>query len=179
MFPNAPGASISVASTKNGYLYAPDNNKINNVRITVKAAGNFSIGTGASTSPSVTVALYPVSFKGNVPTGAVTIGGQTTAPYTGATAIISQTFTGASDLTVGGYPWTLLCDLQGDNTSGLLQAVSGSICIDGTAGTFTASVPLSSVSMNSPVPFGFVVGVTFSVSDSGATANMYQFQMES
>src|ERR1700679_817170 len=129
LFPNSPGVSIGVASTKNGYLYCPDNNSVNNQRGSVRASGNFTIGSGTASSPNVTVGLYLATFAGNIPSGAVTIGAQTTAPYTVATAIISQTFNGSSDLLVAGYPWALNVDLQGDNTSGVLQAMSGNIAI--------------------------------------------------
>lgn len=180
LFPQLPGASIGVASTKNGYLYAPDNMEANGQRLFVHASGNFTIGNIASgsSSPNVTVALYGVTFAGNLPSGAVTVGGQTVAPYTGATAIISQTFNGSSDLVAAGYPWSFELSLEGDNTSGILQAYNGAIAIDGVAGTFSASAALSSINFNSPVPFALVVGVTFSVSDANASANMYEFQME-
>lgn len=177
IFPQAPGASIGVASTKNGYLYCPDSNKVNNQRLSVRATGNFTIGSGTASSPNVTVGLYLATFAGNNPAGAVTIGGQTTAPYAGATAIVSQTFNGSSDLLVTGYPFAINVDLQGDNTSGVLQAMSGNIAIDGVAGTFTASAAGTGINMNSPVPFALVVGVTFSVSDTAALANLYQLDL--
>lgn len=177
MFPQLPGASIGVASTKNGYLYCPDNNEANNQRLFVHASGNLTIGAVSTTSPAVTVALYPVTFAGNVPAGAPTVGGQTVAPYTGATAIISQTLAAAGDTGVS-YPWSLEVVLTGDNTGGLLQAYNGAIAINGVAGSFSASVPLSSINMAAPVPFALVVGVTFSVSDANASASMYQFYME-
>lgn len=170
-FPKAPGASIGVASSSNGYLYAPDSLKLNGQQFQVKAAGNFTVGSGAASSPIVTVALYPVTFAGNVPSGTATIS---------ATPVVSQSLAAASDL-VGYYPWAIRADLMGDNNSGILQLITGNAAIDGinTNNNPTASATvLSGVNFNSPVPFAFVVGVTFSVSDPGALANMYQFYME-
>jgi hypothetical protein len=51
------------------------------------------------------------------------------------------------------------------------------IAIDGVAGTFTASAAGTGINMNSPVPFALVVGVTFSVSDTAALANLYQLDL--
>ena len=168
-FPNVPGASIGVASTKNGYLYCPGVGKANAQRLTVRASGNFTIGTpgGGVASPAVTVGLYPVTFSGNTPAGTPTIG----------SAIVSQIFAAASDL-IGYYPFALNADVQGDNTSGIVQSLAGNIVIDGTAGSFSTAAILSSVNMLAPVPFAFVVGVTFSVSDSLASANLYQFDLQ-
>jgi len=183
LFANLSGnftSGVTPSQTKNAYLFCPDSNKANNQRLIARASGNFTIGNpsqGNITSPVVTVALYPVLFAGNVPNGAVTIGGQTVAPYTGATAIISQVYAAASDLSVVGYPWALEVALSGDNTSGLLQALDGTIAIDGIAGSFSANVPLTGVNMNSALPFGLVVGITFSISDPAASANMYQFAL--
>lgn len=166
-FPNVPGASIGVASTKNGYLYCPGVGKANAQRLSVRASGNFTAGNGSNTSPAITVGLYPVTFAGNVPSGTPTIG----------SAVISQIFAAASDL-IGYYPFSLSADVQGDNTSGIVQSLSGNIAIDGSAGSFSNAAILSSVNMLAPVPFAFVVGVTFSVSDSLASANLYQFDLQ-
>jgi hypothetical protein len=169
-FPNVPGASIGVASTKNGYLYCPGVGKANAQRLSVRASGNFTIGNlggGSNASPAVTVGLYPVTFSGNTPAGTPTIG----------SAVISQIFAAASDL-IGYYPFALSADVQGDNTSGIVQSLAGNIVIDGTPGSFSTTAILSSVNMLAPVPFAFVVGVTFSVSDSLASANLYQFDLQ-
>lgn len=168
-FPNVPGASIGVASTKNGYLYCPGVGKANAQRLTVRASGNFTIGTpgGGVASPAVTVGLYPVTFSGNTPAGTPTIG----------SAIVSQILAAAND-SFGYYPFALDVDLQGDNLSGIVQSLAGNIVIDGTAGSFSTAAILSSVNMLAPVPFAFVVGVTFSVSDSLASANLYQFDLQ-
>jgi hypothetical protein len=55
------------------------------------------------------------------------------------------------------------------------------ILIDGTAGSTSGSVGLvtglTGINFSNPVPYGLVVGVTFSVSDASAAANMYQFSV--
>ena len=178
LLPQLPGASIGVASTKNGYVYCPDNGQANGQRMQAIASGDFTIGGGPNfTSPAVTVALYFVTFAGNVPAGLATIGGQTVAPYTGATTLITQTFVGSSDVLAAGYPWALSVDLMGSQNSGLVQTLSGSIAIDGVAGSFSASVPGSGINFNSAIPFALVVGVTSSVSDTSFLANMFEFQL--
>src|ERR1700677_35486 len=179
-FPAQPGSGIGVTSTKNGFLFVPDNNEANGQRLTVAASGNFTIGSGATTSPAVTVGLYPVTFANataQINSNPSALGLTSTATI-GATPIISATFAAASDLT-GYYPWALTCDLEGDSTSGLVQVLSGSIVIDGTGTSATIGLVsgLTGINFASVAPYGVVVGVTFSVSDPGALANMYQFIM--
>lgn len=179
-FPMVPGASIGVASVKNGFLFVPGNGEANAQRISIRAGGNFTIGNNApSASPAVTIALYPVTFtNGNPADSNPSALGLTSTASIKATAIISQTFAAASDL-AGFYPWALTVDLQGDTLSGLVQASGGNIAIDGVSGTFTAGLAsgLTSINFSSAAPFGLVVGVTFSVSDANALANMYQFDL--
>jgi hypothetical protein len=178
-FPAVPGSGIGVTSTKNGFLFVPDNNEANAQRLNVTASGNFTIGSGATTSPAVTIGLYPVTFTGSAQINSNPSAlGLTSTASIGATPILSATFAGASDLT-GFYPWALTCDLQGDSSSGLVQLLSGSIVIDGTgtASTIGLVSGLSGINFATVAPYGVVVGVTFSVSDPGALANMYQFIM--
>src|SRR4029077_10810347 len=172
-FPNASGnftSGVTPSSVKNGYLFVPDSGKVNNQRLAVRASGNWTVGTGATSSPATTIGLYPVTFAGNVPTGTPTIGA----------AIISQQLAGASEGGAPGtfYPWALTADLAGDNTSGIVTALGGSIVMDGVAGSFSVANVLTGVNMLSAVPFALLVGVTFSVSDPGALANMYQFDLQ-
>ena len=169
------GGAVSGAAS-NGYVFCPGVNKANGIRLSALASGNFTIGNGGGTaSPVVTVGLYPVTFyipnPGNAP------------PTISPTPIISQAFAAAGDL-IGYYPWSLSVDLQGDNLTGLLQAMNGNISIDGIAGSFSNSIPLnlagslaSTTPMNVPVPYGLLVGVTFSISDPLAQANMYEFSL--
>lgn len=178
-FPMAPGASIGVASVKNGFLFVPGNGEANAQKLSIRASGNLTIGTPSGASPAVTIALYPVTFtNGNPADSNPSAIGLTSTASIKATAIVSQTFAAASDL-AGFYPWQLSVDLVGDSLSGLVQQVRGDIDIDGVAGTFTAGLVtgLSSINFSNPAPFGLVVGVTFSVSDNNAAANMYQFDL--
>ena len=161
-------------------MFVPDNNEANGQRLNVTASGNFTIGTGATTSPAVTIGLYPVTFSSataQINSNPSALGLTSTATIS-ATPIISATFAGASDLT-GYYPWALTCDLEGDSTSGLVQVLSGSIVIDGTGTSATIGLVsgLTGINFASVAPYGLVMGVTFSVSDPGALANMYQFQL--
>jgi hypothetical protein len=123
--------------------------------------------------------LYPVTFTGSAQINSNPSALALTSTATiGSTPIISATFAGASDLT-GYYPWALTCDLEGDSTSGLVQVLSGSIVIDGTGTSATIGLVsgLTGINFASTAPYGVVLGVTFSVSDPGALANMYQFAL--
>lgn len=175
-FPTVPGASIGVASTNNGYLLVPANNVVNGQRMAVRATGNFAVGDITGACPTVTIGLYPVTFTGGLSTASI-----------GATAIISQVSTLQANINAL-YPWALNADLSGDTGSGLVQALSGSIVCDGVAGSFSAALvtgltkinfaPGSTLPASGQVaPFGLVVGVTFSISEAGNTANMYQFDL--
>jgi hypothetical protein len=182
-FPAVPGASIGVASLKNGILFVPGNGEGNSQRMAVRACGNFTIGTPGVgvASPAVTVALYPVTFPNSAAVANSNPSAQalTSTAVIGSTPIVTQTFAAASD--AGGYyPWALTVDLQGDTLSGLVQQVAGNIVIDGTAGTFTPGLVtgLTGINFSNPVPYGLVVGVTFSVSDAQALSNMYQFDLQ-
>jgi len=167
-FPIVPGASIGVASTKNGYLYVSGNGSANGQQLSVRASGNLNVGAGAVSSPLVTVGLYPVTFVGTV--GTIV-----------STAIISQQSTTAMEPTQAAIPWALNVNLIGDTLSGLVQAIGGAIAIDGTAGTFSTGLVtgLTAINFSNPIPYGVVVGVTFSQSESGNNANMYQFEIQS
>ena len=170
-FPGGPGSSAGVPaglnSLSNGYISPGPT--ANGQIIAAKAAGDFTIGIPGSgiASPAVTLGLYIATFAGNNVGGAVTIS---------ATPLVSQILMAAADLG-GFYPWGLSVDLMGTTNSGLVQAMSGYITIDGVAGTFAASVPLSNVNMSSPIPFALLVGITFSVADLAAQANMYEFSL--
>jgi hypothetical protein len=138
--------------------------------IHVKAAGDIFF-SGDFISPNVTVGLYPVTITNPNNSGTVTIG---------ATPIVSQTSTFASE-TNDPFPWALSVDLQGSTFSGLLQAVWGYITIDGVAGSFSPSLPMSGINFNNSVPFALVTGVSFSFNVGGNAnhvANMYEFSLD-
>jgi len=52
--------------------------------------------------------------------------------------------------------------------------------MDGIAGTVTGGLVTgcTGLNFNNPVPFGFVVGISFSVADLNASANMLQFRVD-
>ena len=181
-FPFQPGASIGVASTKNGYLFYPGNGEANAQRLSVRAAGNFTIG-GDTSSPNFTLGLYAATFVGSVATLI-------------STPVFSQTFTGSGEGGAAGtyYPWALTADIAGDGLvaqqgqasqsnfigSGLVQLLSGSSAIDGTGASATAGLisGLTGINFNAAIPFGLAIGVTYSVSGAGNLANMYQFDIQ-
>ena len=171
-FPTVPGASIGVASTNNGYLLVPANNVVNGQRMSVRATGNFAVGDITGACPTVTIGLYPVTFTGGLSTASI-----------GATAIISQVSALQANINAL-YPWALSVDLAGDSGSGLVQQLSGAIVIDGvntnlTAGLVTglSKINFGALPQGQTAPFGLVIGVTFSISEAGNTATMYQFDL--
>ncbi len=152
------------STTAIGYLNAP-NQVLNGQQFVVKAGGNFEVGAGG-TCPSVLIGLYPVSYSGITPT-------------IGSTAILSYSST-LQNLTGTNYPWALSAKFAGDTGSGLVQQIKGSIVVDGANTNLVAGLVtgLSGINFNNAIPFGFVVGVTFSVSEAGNAASMYQFFMD-
>ena len=185
-FPNQPGVSIGQASTKSpqgaGVLFAPGNGEANGQRMSIRASGNITI-SGDTSSPNITLGLYPVSYAGTVGT-------------IGATAILSQVLT-ASGTTepFAVLPWCLSADIVADGLvaqqvqagpqfgnggSGIAMLVAGFSQIDVTASGQQSGVVISGLSnlnMNAAIPFGLVVGITFSQSSSANAANMYQFDL--
>jgi hypothetical protein len=177
-FPNIPGASIGVnnvtpsATSANGQLAIPSNNRLNGQYFTVLASGDFEVGSGGA-CPSATIALYA-----NV--GTILTPSYVTLATTGA--ITTQALTGAF------YPWYIVCDLQGSTNSGIVQGKFASM-VDGTSVvSATLTNNLSGINFNgaSPAtpaglvmqpPFGLVIGITFSVSEPGNSANLYEFQV--
>ena len=184
-WPLQPGASIGVNSTKNGYLYIPGNGASNGQRLSVRATGNFQVGYGTA-CPNVTIGLYSVTFAGNVPSGTPTINA---TPVLISSSITAQT---ADQIA---YPFSLVCDLAGDGTgtagpgnigdvvntngSGLVQTLSGAIVVDGVNTNATAGLTsgLTGINFSSSVPFALLMGITFSQSDSGNSATLFQFDL--
>lgn len=180
IFPTAPGASIGVASTKNGYVYIPGNGAVNGQRLGVRATGTFS--TLGEVSPTITLGLYAYTFVGTVGTLVVT-------------PVYSQALTGSGD--AGNVaPWALTADIEGDgllanpnlpfnavsNTitgSGLVQLLSASSVMDGVSATGSAGLVsgLTNIGFNAPIPFGLAIGFTFSGTGSSQTATMLQFDL--
>ena len=171
-FPTVPGASIGVASTKNGYLYIPGNGEANGQILDVRASGNFTIGVpgGGVASPAVTVALYSATFLNGNPGSTVTIN---------ATPVLTATFAAASDV-LPPYGFSLDARIICESGSGLARLVWGHTEIDGSAVVTAGGLisGLTGINMSQSVPFALLVGVTFSVSDAQASANLYQFDLE-
>jgi hypothetical protein len=176
-FPFIPGASIGVNSSQNGYLLIPAGNIVNGQRLSVRATGNFAVGDLTGPCPSVTIGLYPVTFTGGLSTASI-----------GSTAVISAVSTLQANINAL-YPWALIVDMAGDTGSGLVQTLSGAIVIDGVNTSATAGLTTGLTKINfapgttlpasgQVAPFGLVVGITFSVSDQGNTATMFQFDVQ-
>jgi len=187
IFPYVPGPSIGVAATASSPFYGvgaiplPGSGRLNGQQFTISASGNFEVGSGG-TCPQVTIALLAATSLANLKAGTYTTLGS------------SGTVT-AQNLTGTFYPWALNLDLAGDTGSGILQG-TGAFLVDGTAlpnggsaATATYGVlgqtvnsvswnQLSSVSFTNENTVFFAVGVTFSVSESGNSANLYEFKLE-
>ena len=176
-FPFIPGASIGVNSSNNGILLLPGSNSVNGQRLTVRGTGNFAVGDLTGPCPSVTIGVYPVTFTGGLSTASI-----------GSTAILSAVSTTQANVNAV-YPWAFIVDLEGDSGSGLVQTLSGAIVIDGVNTNATAGLTTGLTKINfapgttlpasgQVAPFGLVVGITFSVSDQGNTATMFQFDVQ-
>lgn len=182
IFPYVPGPSIGVAATATSPYYGvgaialPGSARLNGQQFTISASGNFEVGSGG-TCPSVTFVLLAATSLANLKAGTYTQLGT-------SGAITTQNLTGTF------YPWLLNFDLQGDTASGVVQG-NGYFQVDGTwapttvgngavgiMGTTTGFNQLSGVSFTNENTVFFAVGVTYSVSESGNSANMYEFKLE-
>ena len=149
---------------------------MNGQLITITSAGDFEVGAGGA-CPSVTIDIV-------ANTGTLVSPTWTVIATTGA--VTAQTNTGLF------YPWFLRAQFNGTTASGIIQGVqSGSV--DNTNSTpasgrltntlsglnFNPTQQSGAVSglPNAPV-FGLAVRVTFSVSEPGNSANLYQFSID-
>lgn len=159
IFP-APSLNFNVASTVPAALLiqAQQQGQI----VSVKAAGNVFLH-GAS--PTVNFEI------------------QNGTSLTAASNSTIATMNAAQSLTTGAtYPFAITLDLQGDQTSGIVQVVNASIVCDGVSGTVTKST-LTGINWtganqfySNGAPLSLVVGVTFAVSDALNTASLFQFE---
>jgi hypothetical protein len=71
-------------------------------------------------------------------------------------------------------------EFSGDTATGLVHQCNGSIMVDGTSTNLTAGLVsgLSGINFSNPVPFGFIPGVQFSVSEAANLANLYNFELD-
>ena len=180
-FPNLPGPSIGVAnatpvltgsnttSNAKGQLDVPGSNRLNGQIFHVLASGNFEVGSGGA-CPNVTIALYANTGTKNV--GAT--GGAVITAIATSGAITAQSLDGVF------YPWYIDATLQGDTQSGIVQGSFAGM-VDGTSiASATLSANLSGVNFSTAEPaFGLIVGVTFSVSEPGNSANLFSFGISS
>lgn len=150
------------SSSAVGQLSVPGNGELNGQTFFVTASGDFEVGSGGA-CPSVTI-----DIQAN--TGTLTSPTYTTIITSGA--ITAQNLTGTL------YSWFLEGQMSGTTASGILSGIQyGSI--DNTARAQIAlTSALSGLNFGSSSPvFGLVARVTFSVSEAGNLANLYQFNL--
>lgn len=170
-FPGAPGASIGVASTKNGFLFVPGANRANGQRLSVRACGSFQCPAADATSPAVTIGLY----AGFNISPAMNNSSTLTAPAPVISTLASYQEPAATPGVVA-VPWVLTADLNADNDSELLQG-NYAIQIDNSSVQSGAITSVTGVLMSQDIPIGLLIGVTFSQTGAGNTAKMYQFDL--
>jgi hypothetical protein len=166
---NVFGAANLNASSKNGYLYVPDgtsgrNFATNGQIINVAAGGDVTIGSDV-TSPTITLGLY---ISKNPLAASPTI-----------SALATVAYSTAGEFSNAGTPFSLTAVLQGTTASGLLRGTY-SFQVDNQAANTGAITGVTGINFSSQVPFGLLIGVTFSVAASAPpnSANLYQFGME-
>lgn len=150
------------ATSAAGQLGVPGNNVLNGQLFNVKAVGNFIAGSSAG-SETVTVSLY-------ANTGTVTSPSYTAIASTGAFA---PPVDGVE------HSFAINAELYGDTLSGI---VGGDYIayVDGLKQNSTPKdgVALTGINMGASLPFGLVVGVTFSVSNASNAAKLYTLQVQ-
>lgn len=153
----APSSSSAV-----GQLLVPGNGELEGQPFLITAAGDFEVGSGGA-CPNVTIDIQANTGTAASPT------------YT--TIITSGAIT-AQNLTGTFYSWFLQGRVVGTSASGILSGLQyGSI--DNTARAQIAlTSALSGLNFSSTSPaFGLVARITFSVSESGNSANLYHFTL--
>lgn len=153
-------ATTPNAANATGQLAVPGSNQLNGQRFKIVACGDFEVGTGGA-CPNVTIDIVA-----NIGTLVAPI--YTVLATTGA--IVAQTAVGIF------YPWYIVADVIGTTAAGTLGGTQAAN-VDNTvvaAAALTHTLSGLNFSGVSPV-FGLAVRTTFSVSESGNSANMYQF----
>lgn len=144
----------------------PGNNRLNGQQFAVNVTGYVVTGSGIA-CPNVTVALY-------AQTNAASHADGHNPTYTAIAT--TQADTGGN---ANAEPFSLSVVLSGDSVSGVVQGVQTSIyngLIDDTSPVAIENL-LSNINFNADVPFGLVVGVTFSVSAADNAATLTQFTL--
>jgi len=169
-FPYVPGPSIGVARTTPssassiGQLKVPGNNRLNGQQFEVNVVGAVTTGSGIA-CPNVTFALYAqtnIQVDGHNPL-------YTLIATTGAVAAGSQFVEQVS----------LKAELNGSSASGMVQGIQTALYDGVLRGSSPKAIEnlLSNINFAADVPFGLVVGVTFSVSSADNSATIYQFSL--
>jgi hypothetical protein len=168
------GASIAPSSTNaSGQLAVPGRSILNGQSFDIIATGNYEVGSGGA-CPNVLIEV--VANTGTI----------TSPTYT---VIMTSGQVTAQNLTGTWYDWNFIATVNGTTQSGLLTGlytavVDGSVVrnnvaltntLTGLAYGPTAAQNQSSNQTTTDPVFGLLVRVTFSVSEPGNSANMYQF----
>ena len=167
-FPFVPNASIGVpnltpsATNPKGQLNVPGNSRLNGQSFDIDVVG--SIYTDPSLAcPTITAALYAQTGTTNNPvyTAIATTGGVTTTGL----AYIDE-------------PFRIKASLSCDTNSGILQGTQLALYYNVVkSATIALASTLTGINMGADVPFGLVVGVTFSISGANNLASLYQFSL--
>jgi hypothetical protein len=162
-FPRLLGSSIGVqsvapsATSAAGQLVVPGNNVLNGQWFDVLVGVSFFDASG---NPSSTGTLSVVANTGTI----------SSPTYTVLKAVT------ATPALAAPFEIALKLSLFANSASGVLQGIA-----TGTnAGAIVAAAEitnLSGINMGSAVPFGLVVGATFSVANAGNVAKLTQFQI--
>ena len=174
-FPRPLGPSIGVApltpssTSAVGALLVPGANAVNGQKMTINARG--SIFTDPSIAcPTVTVTLYAVTnynSLGFLPNNPV----YTSIATTGALT--------TSSLNFNDEPFAIEAIISADTASGVLQGVQ-TVLYNGVLVQTTAALAhvITGINMGQPVPFGLVVGVTFSISGAANLGTLTEFDID-
>lgn len=171
----APSANFTsgVSTTPNstnatGQLNLDTDNQINGQLVVVTAAGDVEVGSGGA-CPSITI-----DIQANTGTFIAPI--YTTIATTGAVTVQANT----NVL----YPWFIQARFVGTTGAGTIGGTQNASVDNFNTGTSGLTNVLSNLNffanptfIGGPV-FGLVVRVTFSVSEPGNKANMYQFEVQ-
>jgi len=169
---NTTGTAPSSTSAA-GQLPVPGGNRLNGQQFGIKATGNFEVGSGGA-CPNVLIEL--VANTGTITSPTYTV-------IAGSGQITAQNLTGTF------YDWSIDATVNGSTGSGTLQGkyvivadgtvVKSNTALDHTLSGLVWGPTATNVStpngLGTDPVFGLLVRVTFSVSESGNSANMYEF----
>lgn len=156
------GQSVAPSATSNaGRLNVPGFNELNGQWFDVLVGAEITSGV-ADSSVTVALSLYAdTAALGSAPS-------YTQIATTGF-------FTAALENTA--YEVGLKVSLFGESKSGVVRGFQSGVYGANNLAAGSLTNNLSSINFASASPFGLVVGVTFSTSDAGNAASLYQFQI--